>query len=199
MIALPGEQTRSFESFRTKHCAKYLILTEPIYLFSLGQVKVAILLFYLRIFPRQSGHHRFRLLCWIMIAAISIYTVVHVLISIFQCWPVSYAWTRLFGQEQGTCWHFGASVLTHGALNMASDWIIFFMPIKNLMELKMQRAKKVLVIVALAWGLGGSVCSIFRLVELFHAGRLSNLDEDANITLRLAKVLMCKLQTVCML
>ncbi|KAK8117772.1 uncharacterized protein PG998_006053 [Apiospora kogelbergensis] len=160
-----------------------------VYLFSLGQVKVAILLFYLRIFPRQSGHYRFRILCWIMLTAISIYTVAHILLLIFQCWPVSYAWTRYEGQGQGTCWEFGASVLTHGVLNMISDWVIFFMPIKNLIELKMSRAKKVLVIVVFAWGLGGSVCSVFRLVELARVAR-SYAAQGPNYTQTLAPFLM---------
>lgn len=131
-----------------------------------------------------------------MLTAISIYTVAHILLLIFQCWPVSYAWTRYEGQGQGTCWEFGASVLTHGVLNMISDWVIFFMPIKNLIELKMSRAKKVLVIVVLAWGLGGSVCSVFRLVELARVAR-SYAAQDPNYTQTLATFLMCKSSTAC--
>ncbi|KAK8108446.1 50S ribosomal protein L36e [Apiospora sp. TS-2023a] len=169
---------------------KYLIITEPIYLASLGVVKVSILLFYLRIFPKQSGHHRFRILCWVMIAAVSLYTVVHMLILIFQCWPTSYAWTRFFGDyDAGTCKDLEASTITHGVLNMAADWIIFVMPIKGLVELKMKRAKKVLAIAVLAWGLGGSVCSVFRLVELIHVRKI-DFKEDPNVTLRLAKFLI---------
>ncbi|KAK7955738.1 GMC oxidoreductase [Apiospora aurea] len=165
---------------------KMLIITEPIYYFSLGQVKVAILLFYLRIFPRQSGHQRFRVLCWVMIAAVAIYTVANMLILIFQCWPVSYAWTRAFGHQQGTCQDLNASVSIHTSLNMAADWTIFIMPIKNLVQLKMKRAKKVLAIAVLAFGLGGSVCSIFRLVELVNVWQ-SDFRDDPNITMRLAK------------
>ncbi|KAK8050708.1 hypothetical protein PG994_012438 [Apiospora phragmitis] len=106
-----------------------------------------------------------------------------------KCWPVSYAWTWLAGQDQGTCWDYGASVTSHGALNMASDWIIFIMSIKNLVELNMKRAKKIVAIAVLAWGLGGSVCSVFRLIELVHATRADSQQGD-NITLRLAKILM---------
>ncbi|KAK8849152.1 CFEM domain protein [Apiospora arundinis] len=168
---------------------KHLIISEPIYLFSLGIVKVAILLFYLRIFPSKSGHRRFRIFCWVLIAAISVYTVVHMLILIFQCWPVSHAWNQFTGHSQGTCWDYRPSVLSHGILNMASDWIVFVMPIKNLLDLKMKKAKKGLVIAVLAFGLGGSVCSIFRLVELNHARR-ADFKTDPNVALRFAKFLM---------
>ncbi|KAK8017203.1 hypothetical protein PG991_008279 [Apiospora marii] len=169
---------------------KCLIITEPIYFVSLGVVKVSILLFYLRIFPKQSGHHRFRILCWTMIGAVSIYTLVHMFILIFQCWPVSYAWTRFFGDyDAGSCQDLGASTAVHGALNMAADWIIFVMPIKGLVELKMKRAKKALAIAVLACGLGGSVCSIFRLVELVHVGNM-DFKDDPNVTVRLAKFLI---------
>lgn len=181
-----------FECLCTEHIMKHLITTEPIYLASLGVVKVSILLFNLRIFPKQSGHHRFRILCWIMTAAVSLYTVVHMLILIFQSWPTSYAWTRFFGNyDAGTCKDLGASTITHGVLNMAADWIIFIMPIKGLVELKMKRAKKVLVIAVLAWGLGVSVCSIFRLIELIHVRKI-DFKEDSNVTVRLAKFLICK-------
>ncbi|KAK8057868.1 CFEM domain-containing protein [Apiospora saccharicola] len=174
----------------TDNTAKHLITTEPIYIASLGVVKVSILLFYLRIFPKQSGHHRFRILCWIMIGAVSLYTLVHMLILIFQCWPTSYAWTRYFGDyDAGTCKDLEPSIITHGVLNMAADWIIFVMPIKGLVELKMKRAKKVLAIAVLAWGLGGSVCSIFRLIELLHVRKI-DFKEDPNVTMRLAKFLI---------
>lgn len=172
--------------------AQYLIITEPIYFVSLGVVKVSILLFYLRIFPKHSGHHRFRILCWAMIGAVTVYTLVHMLILIFHCWPVSYAWTRFFGDySAGECKDLGASTATHGGLNMAADWIIFVMPIKGLVELKMKTAKKVLAISVLACGLGGSLCSIFRLVELVNVSKL-DFKDDPNVTVRLAKFLICK-------
>ncbi|KAI1345199.1 hypothetical protein F5Y15DRAFT_20395 [Xylariaceae sp. FL0016] len=152
------------------HCLMYMITITPVYIFSVGILKVALIIFYLRIFDAQSGNKRFRIMCWVMMAISIGYTTAHIFTSIFNCQPISFAWTSWDGLHQGKCGDRGIDGLSHAIMNVCVDFILFFMPIPKLWRLNMSTRKTLLIITMFAFGLCTTACSIVRLSDLNMLG-----------------------------
>ncbi|KAI0024664.1 hypothetical protein F4780DRAFT_724524 [Xylariomycetidae sp. FL0641] len=149
-----------------RNCFMYSILVTPIYIFSVGLLKIALILFYLRVFDAQSGNRWFRCLCWIMLGITAMYSCIHIVTSMLNCQPVSYAWTFWDGQHEGVCGNRSADGFSHAVTNAAVDLILFLLPIPKLLSLNMSLRKKLILIAMFGFGLITFVCSIIRMVDL---------------------------------
>ncbi|KAI0477307.1 hypothetical protein GGR56DRAFT_400942 [Xylariaceae sp. FL0804] len=170
------------------NCLKYMITVTPLYIFSTGCLKLALILFYLRIFDKNSGNRYFRILCWFMFAVTVTYTTVHIFTSIFNCWPVQYAWEAWDGLHQGTCGDRSRDGYSHAITNVIVDGILFLLPIPKLWGLNMSWKKKVLVIFMFAFGLFTCVCSIVRVLFMGSNALIGG----ANGTVTTVPFIICK-------
>jgi hypothetical protein len=112
-------------------------IDENLYLLTIGLVKVSILFFYLRVFPKKS----FRLLCWLMIAFCTANMLAFVLVTIFQCRPISFAWAKT-SMHEGTCLNYNAAAWTNAGVNILQDFLIVVLPLHELRSLQLCKAKK---------------------------------------------------------
>ncbi|CAJ2509097.1 Uu.00g141230.m01.CDS01 [Anthostomella pinea] len=153
------------------NCLKYLLMVTPVYIFSVGGLKITLILFYLRIFDSDSGNRRFRILCWATMGVVAIYSLVNIFLSIFVCHSISYLWTIWDGDHEGECGDRKAAGLSHVVLNVLVDLILLGLPVfglsvPKLFNLRLATSKELLIIVMFAFGLITTVCSVVRLVDI---------------------------------
>ena len=101
-------------------------------------MKISILFFYLRVFPKKC----FRVLCWLMIAFCTANMLVFVLVTIFQCKPISFAWQRTSIRE-GSCVNYNAAAWANAGVNILHDFLIVVLPLQELRALQLSKMKKV--------------------------------------------------------
>jgi hypothetical protein len=137
---------------------------------ALPLVKISILLFYIRTFPTTW----FRVASWITIFCCAGYAIAFLLVSIFQCDPISLAWTRWDGEHTGTCNNINAQVWASAAINVFLDLVIIILPLPIVYKLNINRRKKLLVTAMFCVGLMVTIVSIIRLQVLSQFGASSN-------------------------
>lgn len=133
-------------------------------------VKISIIMFYLRIFPQPL----FRKCCHGAIVLCVGYGLAFLLVSVFQCRPINYAWLRWDGEHQGSCNNINAQGWTSAAINVVLDFVIIGLPIPMVAKLNMNRRKKFLVMLMFSLGLIVTVVSILRLQVLVQFGASGN-------------------------
>lgn len=110
--------------------------------------KVAILCFYLRVFPEMY----FRRLVLIAMAATIAYMIAFVLVSALQCQPVSLAWTHWDGEHEGHCNNVNAQGWAAAGTNIALDVAIIVMPLGLISRLNLHWKKKLQISIMLSVG-----------------------------------------------
>jgi hypothetical protein len=111
-------------------------------------VKISVLFFYLRVFPKQS----FRLLCWLMIGFCTSSIMAFVLVTVFQCQPVSFAWNKS-SINGGKCVDYNAAAWANAGINISQDILIVLLPMHELRALQLGRVRKIGVYAM--FGVGG--------------------------------------------
>ncbi|KAH9845359.1 Glucose-methanol-choline (GMC) oxidoreductase [Teratosphaeria destructans] len=153
---------------------KIYYFDEDMYLTGLPLVKIAILMFYLRVFP----HRWFRISCYCAIAAIAGYGIAFLLVSIFQCTPINLAWNRWSGEYSGTCRNINAQGWASAALNVLLDFVVIGLPMPVVASLSLNIRKKLLLVLMFSIGLICTIVSILRLQVLVKFGGSTNFTWD---------------------
>ncbi|KAF2186516.1 hypothetical protein K469DRAFT_738399 [Zopfia rhizophila CBS 207.26] len=145
----PKDMTNSLKAFWASLIVYYL---------SLGLTKTSIILQYRRVFTTKKFH----IACWMVMAAVVVYTVWTVFGSIFACVPVRAFWTR----EPASCINQFAMWFTNAAINILTDFVIIVLPMPVIKNLKLAKRQKQALMCIFA--VGGFVCvvSILRLQSL---------------------------------
>ncbi|OBT66477.1 hypothetical protein VE03_03675 [Pseudogymnoascus sp. 23342-1-I1] len=120
-----------------------------LYLTSSSLTKFSILVFYLRILVAKMD----KLITKITLGAMVIYYIVLMLILFLQCRPLQYYWEILIPGAEGTCLEEGIHMVTAGMLNLIFDLIIFGIPLRSLLLLKIRTTQKLQVIALFSAGL----------------------------------------------
>ncbi|KAL1611991.1 hypothetical protein SLS60_000214 [Paraconiothyrium brasiliense] len=134
---------------------------EPTYVFMNIALKLSIGIFLLRIAVERTH----RIVLWVSLIAIEVYSLYFLLLFTFQCWPVSFFWEQFRGGK-GTCMRLDiivGSFYGYSALSCASDWIFSIVPIFIVQGLQMDRRKKISVAIILAFCALGSTATIIRI------------------------------------
>ncbi|KAJ5639572.1 uncharacterized protein N7484_007434 [Penicillium longicatenatum] len=147
---------------------------ELIYLSILPLTKISICCFYLRIFPDRQ----FRTVTYIVIGLNVAYLISFVLISVFQCWPLPYAWLHWDGEGNYKCNHINAQGWSAAAINMILDILVMALPLRQLYHLNLSVRKKVYVMCMFGLGLFVTLVSILRLKSLINFASTTNLTWD---------------------
>ena len=132
-------------------------------------IKLSILLFYRRLFPRQNTTARWRA-CHLALCMASVAVGIIQCFGIaFQCTPVAFFWDRTI--PGGHCINMSAFFRFGNIANLLTDILILAMPIPIVWSLHLDRRKKIGV--CGLFFLGGFVCiaSIMRFYYLESVGQ----------------------------
>lgn len=139
-------------------------MAEIFYLLCTVTTKLALLIFFLRVFPNTGFRAVTRGLIWVCGA----FCLGFLVPLIFQCWPVSYAWLRWDGEHHGSCINVYAGIFAHAAINMVLDLVILILPMPILIKLRTSYfwRQKVHVLIMFSFGVIVTIVSVLRLNAL---------------------------------
>ncbi|KAF4506968.1 hypothetical protein G6O67_005649 [Ophiocordyceps sinensis] len=157
--------TLSFDNITT--FSRFFSIVETVYFIDIAIIKLALLFFYLRIFP--AVHVRRLILGTVVFVAL--FGAAFFLVSILQCWPVDYSWLKWDGEHRGRCVDVAAMVWSHAAIGIGLDVWMLTIPVWQLRNLNLNWRRKVGVGLMFCVGTFVTVVSILRLRALdFSAG-----------------------------
>ena len=64
-----------------------------------------------------------------------------VLVTVFQCKPISFAWARTSIRE-GSCVNYNAAAWANAGVNILQDFLIVVLPLQELRSLQLSKLKK---------------------------------------------------------
>ncbi|KAB8212771.1 hypothetical protein BDV33DRAFT_210880 [Aspergillus novoparasiticus] len=118
---------------------KCFYIAEPLYVVATDTTKIAVLIFYLQIFP----HPKFRVLCHCIQGMCFAHVSAFGLSSLLQCSPVHYSWQYWRGEKNGHCVNTNIAAWAAAATNITLDVIVLVMPLPLLARLLMPVPQKV--------------------------------------------------------
>ncbi|RSL58435.1 hypothetical protein CEP54_007771 [Fusarium duplospermum] len=133
-------------------------------------VKLAIIGFYIRIFPMRET----RRLLWGTFIFTSVWGLASILVSIFPCTPISYFWNQWDGLHQGKCMDINAILWSHASFSVALDLWMLAVPLWQLRSLQLHWKKKVSVAIMFSVGTFVTVVSMIRFKSLVNFGKSMN-------------------------
>lgn len=141
------------------------------YLIIITLTKVSILFFYLRIFPNP----RFRQVCYMVMAWVSITGLIFLLLQIFQCIPVDYVWngwTGTYGPH--ICLDVNTQVYAAAGFSIVQDFVILALPLPLIAKLKASWKAKLGIMVMFSLGIFVIIMSCIRLGSMIYFARSLN-------------------------
>jgi hypothetical protein len=133
VIGPSGEKAKQVSQFFE------VLISEATYPWTLGLVRISLLVFLLQTFPDR----RFQLMVKALIGYTVIHTIAFFFAVIFQCSPVPYAWDKTL---DGTCVDLTALTYAAAVLSGILDVATVILPINELRKLQMSLEKKISVI-----------------------------------------------------
>jgi hypothetical protein len=161
----PAQITKTVKSF-------YMMAW--LYFLNTALVKLAFVTFYMRIFPSQGV----RRLLWGTLIFISLWGFTFILVSIFQCRPISHFWHMWDGLHEGSCIDINALSWCNAAINIALDIWILIIPLWQLRKLHLKWKKKIPIGLMFSLGAFVTIVSILRLQSLVNFGSHANVTWD---------------------
>ncbi|KAM5341892.1 hypothetical protein ACJ41O_014923 [Fusarium nematophilum] len=129
-------------------------------------LKMALLFFYLRIFPTKPV----RRVLWATVAFNCVFGLTFVLVAVFQCRPVSYFWLKWDGEHEGHCSNLNAITWSNAIISILLDIWMLAVPMSQLKALNLDWKKKIGVGMMFCVGTFVTVVSILRLRAIVMFG-----------------------------
>ncbi|KAH8677926.1 hypothetical protein BX600DRAFT_479436 [Xylariales sp. PMI_506] len=155
-------------------------IDESFYLAVLALCKVAILCFYLRIFPQKD----FRKLVYGTIGLISVSTTVLIFLQIFQCTPINYNWEGWkggFGSYK--CLDVNSLSYAAAGISIGQDLLVLSLPLPLLIGLNTSWRRRAGIILMFSLGIFIVITSCIRLRFLIIFARSTNPTWDYTETI----------------
>lgn len=143
---------------------RWLYALELLYFLQVALLKLTLLLFFLRIFPKPS----IRRVLWATVAFNIACGFAFVVVSIFQCQPISYYWTSWDKEGKGKCININALAWSNAGMSIALDVWMLAVPLYEIFHLQLSWRKKISVTLMFCVGTFVTVVSILRLQSLVH-------------------------------
>ncbi|KAL6399500.1 hypothetical protein AUP68_18048 [Ilyonectria robusta] len=140
----------------------YFYIMAALYFLQVTLLKLALLFFYLRIFPARP----IRRTLWGTVIFNCLFGTVFVIISVFQCRPVTYFWTKWDGEHTGHCMDINSIAWSNSGISIALDVWMLAIPLSQLKALNLDWRKKIGVGIMFCVGAFVTVVSILRLRSL---------------------------------
>lgn len=103
-------------------------------------MKFSFLCLYKRLF---GADHRFKQILWGVGAFVAAYSLVEILVLIFQCRPISAVWDM---HVHGTCVNIALGAVIVGSINVVVDFLVLLLPVRMVWQLKMKKKWKLQLI-----------------------------------------------------
>lgn len=149
---------------------KLQYIFQIIYMFTLLVVRLSILIFYQRLFPRQSTSLYWRISLYCILFVIFGLFISGTTAFVFSCSPISFFWTRT---GAGHCVNTQILYYFTAAINIVCDIAILLLPMPIVWNLQMQRDKKIGIMGIFL--LGGFAC-IASIVRIFYMHEVVAID-----------------------
>jgi hypothetical protein len=121
--------------------ARWLYILEILYFLLIAIVKLTLLFFFLRIFPKPLV----RKALWATIALTVLYGVAFAITGIFQCSPISYYWLQYATPGAGKCVNINALAWTNAIISIALDIWMLVLPLYEVFHLQLSWRNKISV------------------------------------------------------
>ncbi|KAF5250827.1 hypothetical protein FANTH_4018 [Fusarium anthophilum] len=144
---------------RATRFAQISYIAAPIYMLCNGFTKLSLLTFYLHISPQKL----FRIAVWVFIGIVSLYTFGITLTMLLVCNPPRKAFEFKVG---GQCIDAAILYMATAVSNIATDVILFILPIPMIYNLQIPRKQKAVVVVVFGIASITIFSSIIRLAYL---------------------------------
>ncbi|KAF7864530.1 hypothetical protein EAF04_006662 [Stromatinia cepivora] len=151
---------------QVKFGLQYVLITQVI--FALGQTltKCSMLALLYRIL---SSGKRFKIITIAATVIIAIQGTIFILVTIFQCRPLSHYWLVTFA-PQPECINEKVHVTFAGSFNTLTDFFVVILPIPKMLKLQISRQQRLIVVFLFAAGflvcIAGAVRTYYTYVEL---------------------------------
>ncbi|KAK7972852.1 hypothetical protein PG988_006986 [Apiospora saccharicola] len=138
----------------------WFYICQILWAFNILALKISILCLYLRLFPGR----RFRHVCTAALALLVVSSLLLIALDVFQCNPVSAAWTLQHGEAQ--CLDLTIVALANAAINIFTEAAILVIPLPILVKLKLSTRQKAEVIGLLSLGAIVILVAVLRIPSL---------------------------------
>lgn len=118
---------------------RFFYISVLIYFLEISVIKIALLFFYMRIFPSTEA----RRLLWGTIIMVALFGITFVLTSAFQCVPINYSWHMWDGEHEGQCMNLNAMMWSHAGISIALDGWMLAIPLWQIRGLHLDWKKKI--------------------------------------------------------
>lgn len=147
-----------------------MYLAASLYVICGSLAKIALLIFYLRLSPQRW----FKMATWSAIVLISGYTAGIFFPLVFACRPIAMNWDATI--TDGVCLNRPSLYIATAVANIASDLVLFILPIRMVMQLQIPRRQK--------FGLLGIFCigSLTVVTSVVRVSILPSLLTDPDAT-----------------
>lgn len=119
--------------------AMYFYIMTVMYFLQVTLLKMSFMFFYLRIFPDK----KIRRLLWGTVMFNTGFGILFVVLTIFQCHPISFYWTKWDGEHTGQCLSISNIAWANAAISIALDFWMLAIPLWQLRKLRMHWKRKV--------------------------------------------------------
>ncbi|KAM3428194.1 hypothetical protein NHJ13734_008693 [Beauveria thailandica] len=151
----------------------FVYVAAPVYQLCNGFTKLSLLCIYLQLSPQRC----FRLVTWLSIVLVVLYTFTIAVIMLFHCSPVRKAFDLRI--QTGACLDSGILYMATAVSNILTDVILFLLPTPMVLRLEMDRAQKMGAIAIFGIASATVATSIARLVYLPATLRSTDPSWDA--------------------
>ncbi|CAG5185419.1 uncharacterized protein ALTATR162_LOCUS11300 [Alternaria atra] len=142
-----------------KNCILYLFFCQVLYCFAIALTKIAIISQYLRFIPDKS----FRATMYAISVIIVGLWITGVFVTIFQCRPVQGAWNFTI---EPVCVDYVTYLYASSAVNVATDVLLFVLPLPHLWKLNLPKKQRIILCVLLGGGASACIVGIVRIAYL---------------------------------
>ncbi len=138
MITCHSHDSRRFAESKTN--LQTVIISAASYPWTLGLVRISLLMFLLQTFPNR----RFQLVVKVLAVYTCLHTVAFFFAVIFQCDPVPFAWDK---ELRGKCLNLTALTYAAAVLSGILDCVTLLLPLNELRKLHLTMDKKLGVVI----------------------------------------------------
>ncbi|KIW24330.1 hypothetical protein, variant 3 [Cladophialophora immunda] len=150
---------------------KNFFIGEFLYIFISVLTKLAVLSFYLAVFPQPH----FRKGAYVVIGLCIGYFVSYMFVLGFECTPVAFFWEQWRDPTAGTCININAGGWAAAGINIGLDLAILALPVPVILQLEISRQQKLQILSMFGVGSFVTVVSCIRLQSLINFAKNSNL------------------------
>ncbi|KAJ3960676.1 hypothetical protein N0V92_002687 [Colletotrichum tropicale] len=129
-------------------------------------IKASILFMYLRIFHLPG--EKVRIVLWATLILNILNGMIFILVGLFQCKPISLAWTFWTGEATGKCIDIVQLALAHAGINIALDVWMLIIPATQIWNMNLATRKKFAIMFMFGLGLFLTVVCCYRITQILE-------------------------------